>query len=217
MQGGASTASLGQSEVPRVVSLSQQWRTGAHPASFAIPASFVDSTCTGPRRTGAHPTQHGAFRVEFRCVCRDSCRICCRIAYGFLRVVRDHPCVSTADAVAKKIECPCLLFRKRGVLLSIPRLQPIRGSAHATPLDGLKLTTYPAPLTTTFGAATEVGMEVRVGCVLFSLSTARYGSSASFRTAPPGGGPALTRMLLEVEERNWCCALAGLTLVEAAP
>ena len=65
MQGGASTASLGQSEVPRVVSLSQQWRTGAHPASFAIPASFVDSTCTGPRRTGAHPTQHGAFRVEF--------------------------------------------------------------------------------------------------------------------------------------------------------
>jgi hypothetical protein len=74
--------------------------------------------------------------------------------------------------------------------------------------------------------AGEVEMEIRVvGCLLFSLKTARYGSSASFRTAPPCGGPALTSMLLEVEERNWCCALAGLwsceiaglTLVEAAP
>ena len=96
-----------------------------------------------------------------------------------------------------------------------PRLQPV-GSRDAP---------CPTPLTYEEG---EVEMEIRVvGCLLFSLKTARYGSSASFRTAPPCGGPALTSMLLEVEERNWCCALAGLwscemeiaglTLVEAAP
>ena len=53
-----------KSEVPRLVSYSQQWRT-----PFAIPASFADSTCTGPRRTGAHSAQLGAFRVEVAGVC----------------------------------------------------------------------------------------------------------------------------------------------------
>jgi hypothetical protein len=53
-----------KSEVPRLGSYSQQWRT-----TFAIPASFADSTCTGPRRTGAHSAQFGAFRVEFAGVC----------------------------------------------------------------------------------------------------------------------------------------------------
>jgi len=98
-----------------------------------------------------------------------------------------------------------------------PRLKPVgTRDAHGD-------APCPTPLTYEEG---EVEMEIRVvGCLLFSLKTARYGSSASFRTAPPCGGPALTSMLLEVEERNWCCALAGLwscaiaglTLVEAAP
>lgn len=63
-----------KSEVLRLVSYSQQWRT-----PFAIPASFADSTCTGPRRTGAHPAQLGAFRVEFAGV---SCMSCLFSALG---------------------------------------------------------------------------------------------------------------------------------------
>ena len=121
-------------------------------------------------------------------------------------------------AVAERIESVliCLLFRYAPAYS--PRLQPVGSRDAPCPTRPL---TYEHAY-----EAGEVEMEIRVvGCLLFSLKTARYGSSASFRTAPPCGGPALTSMLLEVEERNWCCALAGLwsceiaglTLVEAAP
>ena len=72
-----------KSEVLRLVSYSQQWRT-----PFAIPASFADSTCTGPRRTGAHPAQLGAFRVEFAGV---SCMSCLFSALGQVSPHPPHP------------------------------------------------------------------------------------------------------------------------------
>lgn len=206
-----------KSEVPRLGSYSQQWRT-----TFAIPASFADSTCTGPRRTGAHSAQFGAFRVEFAGVCpvvSVFSVISPVLALYRLRFGMSGMCgtvCARGGGENRESVLICLLFRYAPAYS--PRLQPVGSRDAPCPTRPL---TYEHAY-----EAGEVEMEIRVvGCLLFSLKTARYGSSASFRTAPPCGGPALTSMLLEVEVRNWCCALAGLwscaiaglTLVEAAP